>query len=348
MIDAAFGEILTTAEKLRWSIANGEKVLGPETRGTNLLLAHKVSQVHYEPLGVVVAIVSWVRTFPPFSSLVSLSDSPLWQNYPFHNMLSPIIAALTSGNAIVVKPSENVVFSSLSYLSAIHSCLTSCGHPYASDLVQLALCLPEGSSYLSGAKGIRHVTFIGSEEVGQKVAVKAAENGIPVTMELGGKDPAVILPDADLDFFADHFMRAAFQAAGQNCIGTSNEPGRGRTYQRLMPGNMTGIERFIVPSSLYDRFLSIMQPRVSSLKQGSILASPSDSHIDVGAMVSDRQFQNLQRLLDDAVGKGARILCGGKRWTSPEFPQGHYWEPTLMVDVTPAMEIAQQEVRISS
>lgn len=136
-----------------------------------------------------------------------------------HNFLSPVIAALTAGNAIIVKVSENAAFSSLAYLSAIHSCLLACGFSNAENLVQVALCLPDGASYLCGAQGVKHITFIGSQEIGKKVAVRAAESGIPVTMELGGKDPAILLPDADLDFFVDTYMRASFQAAGQNCIG---------------------------------------------------------------------------------------------------------------------------------
>lgn len=97
-------------------------------------------------------------------------------------------------------------------------------------------------------------------------------------------------------------------------------------------------------SNLYDDFVSRMQPRVAALKQGSVLASPEDAHIDVGAMVSDRQFSNLQRLIDDAVKHGAKVLVGGKPWTNPEYPEGHYWQPTLIVGVTPAMELASQEV----
>ena len=98
---------MTTCEKLRWTIANGEASLRPDYRSTNLLLAHKVSKVVYEPLGVVAAIVSW--------------------NYPVHNALSPIIAALASGNSIVVKPSENVAWSSLNVIRAVRSCLEACG-----------------------------------------------------------------------------------------------------------------------------------------------------------------------------------------------------------------------------
>lgn len=95
--------MLTTCEKLRWTIANGEDQLKAESRPTNLILAHKVSEVRYEPLGVVASIVSW--------------------NYAFHNALSPIIASLFTGNAIVLKASENVAWASHHYIRAVRSCL---------------------------------------------------------------------------------------------------------------------------------------------------------------------------------------------------------------------------------
>ncbi|GAA5903181.1 meiotic recombination directing protein [Sporobolomyces salmoneus] len=302
LVDAAFGEILTTCEKLRWTIANGEECLKPDYRSTNLLLAHKVSKVVYEPLGVVAAIVSW--------------------NYPVHNILSPIIAALFSGNAIVVKPSENVAWSSLHVIEAVRSCLAACGEN--PELVQIAVTLPESVEALTGDPRIKHITFIGSEEIGKKVALKAAEVGTPVLLELGGKDPAIILPSADVKFFINTWMRAVFQAASQNCIGA---------------------ERFLVHSSLYESFISTATTRIKDLKLGDVLASDAnEKQIDVGAMVTDRLFDQLEELIRDAVGKGARLLVGGKRASRELVGDGHYFEPTLLVDVTPDMLIAQQEI----
>lgn len=118
MVDAAFGEILTTCEKLRWLLANAESALAPEYRPTNLVLAHKVSKVVFEPLGVVAALVSW--------------------NYPLHNALGPIVAALAAGDAIVVKPSEQVAWSSLVFIEAVRDCLAACGEVSAAFVVSLA------------------------------------------------------------------------------------------------------------------------------------------------------------------------------------------------------------------
>ncbi|BGP58119.1 Meiotic Sister-Chromatid recombination aldehyde dehydrogenase [Rhodotorula sphaerocarpa] len=299
LVDAAFGEILTTCEKLRWTIANAEAILAPETRSTNLVLAHKISKVVYEPLGVVGAIVSW--------------------NYPFHNLISPIIASLAAGDSIVVKPSENVAWSSLIFVDAVRRCLEACGED--PELVQIVVTLPDSVEAFTGDARLKHMTFIGSEEVGKKVAIKGAEVGVPVLLELGGKDPAVLCPSADLEAFADTWMRAVFQSGGQNCI---------------------GVERFLVHKSLYEKFIAMMQPRVAQLQLGDVLAPDAASRqIDVGAMVTDRLFGRLEELIAQAETLGARCLVGGKRAADLD---GHYFQPTLLVDVTPDMPIAQEEI----
>ncbi|KAM0751907.1 ALDH-like protein [Meredithblackwellia eburnea MCA 4105] len=290
MVDAAFGEILTTCEKLRWTIENGEKYLKDEPRGTNLLLAHKKSWVRYEPLGVVAGVVSW--------------------NYPFHNLISPIISALMTGNSILLKPSELVLWSSTHYILAIRSCLSECG--FDPDVVQGVYTRAESVEALTGDERLGHITFIGSERVGQKVALKAAEVGTPVLLELGGKDPCIILESADLGFFQHTWMRAAFQAAGQNCIGT---------------------ERFLVHASLYPSVLSLVTPMVKSLRLGT----------DVGAMVSPALLPRLEELIDEAVKEGAEVIVGGKK-VSEEEKEGSWFEPTLIVGVKEDMRIAREEL----
>ncbi|TNY18946.1 meiotic sister-chromatid recombination aldehyde dehydrogenase [Rhodotorula diobovata] len=302
LVDAAFGEILTTCEKLRWLLANAESALAPEYRPTNLVLAHKVSKVVFEPLGVVAALVSW--------------------NYPLHNALGPIVAALAAGDAIVVKPSEQVAWSSLVFIEAVRDCLAACGED--PELVQVVVTLPESVEALTSDARIKHITFIGSEEVGKKVALKAAEVGTPVLLELGGKDPAVLCPSAELGYFADTWMRGVFQSGGQNCIGT---------------------ERFLVHSSLYDSFVSTMRDRISLLQLGDVLSpDAAGKQIDVGAMISDRLFGELEDLIAEAVKEGARCLVGGERAQKDVLGAGHYFQPTLLVDVTPSMRIAQQEI----
>nr|ODN86772.1 meiotic Sister-Chromatid recombination aldehyde dehydrogenase [Cryptococcus depauperatus CBS 7841] len=288
-VDAVFGEILTTLSKIDWLINHGEKCLTPSRRAGNLLLAHKVSQVHYHPLGTVLALVSW--------------------NYSFHNLISPILAALFAGNTIVIKCSEQVAWSSLWFMGGIKECLRVCG--LNQNVAQLVVCLPEGAEKVTRNPLFKHITC--DESVGRKVAAAAAAIMVPTCIELGGKDPAFIMPGTDLEFYASTWMRGAFQSAGQNCI---------------------GIELFLIHRSQYDSFIKILTPRVQALRPGK----------DVGSLISHASLPKLESLLSSAVTSGARVLAGGKVYSHREYPQGAYFEPTLIVDVTMDMNIAKEEL----
>lgn len=295
MVDAELGEIMVTAEKLRWTIRHGEAALAPSRRPTNLLMAYKRNEVRYEPLGVVAALVSW--------------------NYPFHNFISPVISALFAGNGVVVKVSEQVAWSAAYFTAVARGALVACGHDPA--LVQTVVCWPEMAGYLTAHPGIKHITFIGSRAVCQKVAASAAKPLTPLVAELGGKDAAVVLDsvgEGDLERVIATLMRGTFQASGQNCI---------------------GIERIVAAPRVYTRLVEMLEPRVRALSLG-----PEG---DVGGMISDANFGKLEGLVGDAIRKGARVLVGGKRYTHPDYPSGHYFSPTLVADVTTEMEISREE-----
>lgn len=294
MVDAQLGEILVTVEKLQWTISHGERALAPERRPTNLLMAYKKNTVHYEPLGVVSALVSW--------------------NYPFHNLIGPIISAVFAGNGILVKTSEQTAWSASYFASIARGALIAHGHDPA--LVQTVVCWPQVANHITSHPKISHITFIGSKPVAHKVAESAAKVLIPVVAELGGKDPCMILDSAkgDLARVAETLLRGTFQAAGQNCI---------------------GIERIIATPAVYDDLVARLEPRVKALRLGQDL--------DVGAVISDASFSRLEGLVRKAVKAGARLLAGGTRHTHPDHPHGFYFTPTLLVDVTPDMEIAHEE-----
>lgn len=294
MVDAQLGEILVTAEKLTWTLKHGEAALRPSRRPTNLLMTYKRNEVWYEPLGVVAALVSW--------------------NYPFHNLIGPVISALFAGNAIVVKASEQTAWSASFFANVARGALAAHGHDPA--LVQPVVCWPAVAPHLTSHPGIAHVTFIGSKPVCHKVAASAAQSLTPLVAELGGKDAAIVLDSAgnDVNRIANILLRGTFQSAGQNCI---------------------GIERIIVAPSLYEKIISMVEPKVKALRLGPTA--------DVGALVSDAPFTRLEALIDDAVKSGARLLAGGKRHHHPDYPSGHYFTPTLLVDVTPEMAIASEE-----
>ncbi|KAI9163281.1 Phospholipid-transporting ATPase DNF1 [Paramyrothecium foliicola] len=294
MVDAQLGEILVTVEKIQWTLKHGEAALRPSSRPTNLLMSYKRNTVHYEPLGVVSALVSW--------------------NYPFHNLLGPIISAIFAGNGIVVKVSEQTAWSSAWYTNVVRGALVAHGHD--PHLVQTVVCWPQTAGHLTSHPDISHITFIGSQAVAHHVAASAAKSLTPVVAELGGKDPFIVLDSAknDLTRISEVILRGTFQAAGQNCI---------------------GIERVIAGPAVYDKLVEMLEPRVKSIRLGP--------DADMGAMISDSSFTRLEELIAEAISQGARLLVGGRRHQHPEYPKGHYFQPTMLVDVTPEMRIAQHE-----
>lgn len=294
MVDAQLGEILVTVEKIQWTLKHGEKALAPSKRPTNFLMMYKSNKVVYEPMGVVSALVSW--------------------NYPFHNLMGPIISAIFAGNGIVVKVSEQTAWSSVYFANIARGALVAHGHNPA--LVQTVVCWPQTASHLTSHPKIKHITFIGSQTVAHQVAASAAKALIPVVAELGGKDPFIVLDSARwyLPRIVEIILRGTFQASGQNCI---------------------GIERVIATPDVYDKLIKLLEPRVKALRLGPTA--------DVGAMISNASFSRLEKLIQEAVSQGARLLTGGKRHNHPNYPKGHYFQPTMLVDVTPTMAIANNE-----
>ncbi|RLV93351.1 putative aldehyde dehydrogenase-like protein [Spathaspora sp. JA1] len=302
-LDASMGEIMVTLEKLNWIIAHGERCLKPSPRpgSSNFLLGlMKNAEVRYEPLGVVSAIVSW--------------------NYPFHNLMGPIIASLFTGNAIIVKCSEQVVWSSKWFIDVVKTALRSMD--LDENLVQLCYCYPQDGEYFTSHPGLSHITFIGSKPVAHHIVQSASKQLTPHVIELGGKDSLIVLDDVkDINALSSIILRGTFQSAGQNCI---------------------GIERVIALPQNYERLVDIFTSRISQFRIGSDIDQLDE--IDMGAMISNNRFDQIEELITDAVNKGARLIHGGKPYQHPNYPQGHYFEPTLLVDVDSTMNIFNQEV----
>jgi len=235
-------------------------------------------------------------------------------NYPFHNFIGPVISAIFAGNGILVKVSEQTAWSAQYFTSIARGALVAHGHDPA--LIQTVVCWPQTAGHITSHPRISHLTFIGSRDVCHKVAASASKSLTPVVAELGGKDAAIVLDSAksDLKRITEIFLRGTFQASGQNCI---------------------GIERIIATPKIYDALVHALEPRVKALRLGPTA--------DVGAMISDASFTRLESLISDAVASGARLLAGGTRHAHPDHPKGHYFTPTLLVDVTPDMAIANEE-----
>ncbi len=290
--NAMSGEIWPVLEKLKWTIANGEKHLLPETVPSGLF-PHKRARIEYEPLGVIGAILPW--------------------NYPLQNIMNPVLPALMSGNGIVVKPSEWVAWSSAQFKKIFDEALRKEGMP--ADLVQIVQGYGEtGRALVTG--GVDGLVFIGSVANGRRVAEAAAQNLIPVVLELGGKDPLVVCDDADLDQAVHGALNGTFINCGQNCVSS---------------------ERILVHEAVYGQFEAKVAEIVRAFRQGPPFGA---ERVDVGAMITPLQLDLVERLVKRAIEKGARVVTGGKRAMAE---RGDYFEPTVLADVTPDMDIMREE-----
>ena len=290
--NALLGEIWTTCEKFRWMIKNGEKHLRPERVSSGLLL-HKKARLEYHPLGVVAAITPW--------------------NYPYQNLVNPIIPALMAGNAIVLKPSEWVAWSSARFIDAFRGVLADAGCD--PDLIQAVHGYGETGAALVRAD-VDTILFIGSVDNGRRVIEGSAERVTPVVMELGGKDAFIVCEDADLEQAVHAALAGCFVNCGQNCVAS---------------------ERILVHEQQYEAFEKRAAELVGELRQGR----SRDGIVDLGAIITPLQLDIIKKAVEGALAQGARLVAGGKRTLTDE---GDFFEPTILADVRPEMNIAQEEV----
>lgn len=290
--NALLGEVMTVCNKIQWLIKHGERHLKPEHVGSGILL-HKKGRIEYRPLGVVACIVPW--------------------NYPFQNILGSLVAPLMAGNAVVVKASEMVAWSTKRFQKVIDEALTREG--FSTDTVQILNGFGDTGAALVRSD-VQKILFIGSVPNGRRIIEGSAANLVPTVMELGGKDPLIVCEDANLDHALHSALGGCFINLGQNCVAS---------------------ERILVMDGIYDRFVSEVTRLAGAMRQGP---SAKSGTVDVGAMTSPLQVKIVDELVRDALANGARALVGGKK---PEGP-GHFYPPTVLVDVTPDMRIAQEEV----
>ena len=239
-------------------------------------------------------------------------------NYPFHNIYNPMVAALFAGNGIVIKVSEHASWSALYYAQGIRKALDVAGAP--PDLVQIVTGYGDAGHALV-TSGVDKVIFVGSTEVGKKVMASAAETLTPVVLELGGKDAFIVCEDADLKVVVPTALRGAFQACGQNCMGA---------------------ERFIVHEKIADRFLDACMTAVMQMRVG---ASSTSTKVDFGSLCLPGLAEKVQKLVDDAVARGATVVTGGRiPGKDSELGKGQFYPPTILTGVTRDMKIWHEEV----
>lgn len=236
-------------------------------------------------------------------------------NFPFHNAVSHITTAIFSGNGVVVKASEWGSLSRAFVQRMYNTVLARRNHD--PNLVSVIPGYGDTGAALIAAP-VDKILFIGSPMTGQRVMKACADAFVPVTLELGGKDPLVIFDDAEFEQAATIAMRATFWNAGQNCIGA---------------------ERIYVQSGVYDRFVEWATKRVKALRQGNAL----EGTFDIGAFGIPKQADHVDALVQDAVKRGATLKCGGRK--KPDSPAGsRFYEPTLLAgDVSHDMSVIQEE-----
>ena len=287
--DAFTMEVWASCDALCYYAKNARKFLKPETKRVHGVLGlTKKVKVNYKPLGVVGIIVPW--------------------NGAFILGMNPAVQAMMAGNTVLIKASEVTPFST----RLIEEIFAEAGLP--EGVLQVILGDGETGAHLCQA-GVDKISFTGSVSTGQKVAQACAEQLIPCTLELGGKDAMIVCHDADLDRAASGAVIGSCMNTGHYCCGT---------------------ERIYVAEDVYDEFVQKVVASVGELRQGSELGYEED----IGAVFWDRQLETIEEHVSDAVAKGANLLIGGERNRS--LP-GLYYKPTVLTDVTHDMKIMRDE-----
>ncbi|HHM8029582.1 TPA: aldehyde dehydrogenase [Pseudomonas aeruginosa] len=253
-----------------------------------------VSMSVYEPMGVVVAITPW--------------------NSPIASEAQKPAPALAAGNAVVVKPAEITPLAAL----ALARICDEAGLPRG-----LVSVLP-GKGALIGDALTRHplarrVSFTGGTRTGKHIARIAADKMMPVSLELGGKSPTMVLADADLDHAVAGVLYGIFSSSGESCIAGS---------------------RLFVASERYDEFMERLATGAAALRVGN----PADERTQMGPLISARHRESVERYVEMGVAEGGRLRTGGVRPHGAAFDRGYFYTPTIIEGLTNDARLCQEEV----
>ena len=286
--DALLADVFITADALGFWAKQGPKYLADErVRSHSPFTLGRKLIVRYRPRGVVGVIGPW--------------------NYPVANCFGDAIPALVAGNAVILKPSEVTPLSSL----LMEEGMRAAGMP--EGLMQVATGTGETGAALVDTADM--IMFTGSTRTGKKIMARAAETLTPVSLELGGKDPMIVLRDADVERAANTAVYWGMANGGQIC---------------------QAVERVYVEAPVYDEFVSKVVEKTRALRQGEGGAAGS---VEVGAVTFAPQVEILECHIKDAVDKGADVKLGGKSADGP----GRFFEPTVLTNVDHTMEIMTEE-----
>ena len=290
-VKESMGEILRTINILEYTAAEGRRLAG-ETLPSEL--PRNFAYTLRQPLGVVACITPW--NFP-----VAI---PCWKIAP----------ALVTGNTVVFKPASLTPETA----AAVVSIFERAGLPRG----VLNLVLGSGGTVgnaIIDHPAVRAVSFTGSNEIGSQIYARGAGRMIRVQCEMGGKNPVVVMADADLDVAVEATAQGAFGSTGQRCTATS---------------------RVIVEEDVADAFVERLAARTKKVRVGNGAAEG----VDMGPAVDDQQLDTDLRYLEIGRSEGAKLVCGGERLSGGDYDRGVYVAPTVFDHVTTGMRLAQEEI----
>jgi acyl-CoA reductase-like NAD-dependent aldehyde dehydrogenase len=280
---------MVSADLMDHYARRAEEILDDQPIPLHLYKFIRQSYVRYEPIGVVTVISPW--------------------NYPLSIPMSSIVFALLAGNTVVFKPASDSVL----IAKKIEEIFRAAGLP--EGVLNLVVAAGETLGTALYEPPVRKVAFTGSTGTGVTIAREASRHLIPVTLELGGKDAMIVLPDADLERASAGAVWGAFFNAGQTCA---------------------SVERCYVHRSVYDRFVAMVVEQTRRLRVG-----PGMEHeVDVGPLANEKQLGVVEAHVRDAVERGATVVVGGSRL---EKLKGYFYAPTVLTNVTQEMRCMREE-----
>ena len=282
-------EIVPTLDAMHYFAHASESLLRPQKIDIGQYgMMGRSSSIQFKPLGVVGIISPW--------------------NFPLATPLDEVVMALMAGNAVVLKPSELTPLIALKIGELFRRASLPAG--------LLEILTGDGSTGAALIEArVDKIMFTGSVATGKRVAEAAARHLIPVVLELGGKDPMIVLEDADLENAARGAVWGAFANAGQACA---------------------SVERCYVHESIAPKFIDMVVAETKALRQGV----GTEAAVDLGSMTNERQLEIVESHVNEAEQRGAKILTGGRRGDNRE---GYFYQPTVLTNVDQDMTIMRDE-----
>src|SRR5690349_23716687 len=285
------GDVQEAVDTAYYMAGEGRRMFGPTTPSE---LPNKFAMAVRHPLGVCAMITPW--NFP--------MAIPSWKLLP----------ALVCGNTCVIKPAQDTPLSTFNLVRT----LVDAGVPKGVVNIVTGFGSETGAPMLEHPE-VRAVSFTGSSAVGRTIGTTSAKSFKHCSLELGGKNPMIVLDDANLELALEGALWGAFGTTGQRCTATS---------------------RIIVQKGVYDQFVNKLVERAKKLKVGNGL----DESVEMGPAVNEAQLKTDLKYIDIGKNEGAKLLCGGHRLDKGDHAHGFFVEPTVFGDVDRKMTIAQEEI----